>query len=585
MTKASILLLADDRGDQSENVLDHIRSFVEGSVHDVHVYNPRGIWHSRILNLEAFDVLVIHYSIIAFVDHQLSPRFREQIRSYRGLKIQFIQDDYRRINRMCELVNYMGIHVFYTLYPTSMIPRVWSGIPDVEVHSTLAGYIPEKLLATPPRPIAERPIDVGYRGRTPPFWLGRLGEEKPRIAREFSKRAPAYGLKYDISCEESDRILGDAWPQFVSSCRVTLGTESGSSIADFDGSIEESVKRYLAKYPHADFEEVHEVLLAEHEENAPIKVISPRIFEAIALRTPLVLFSGEYSGIITPWRHYIPLEKDFSNMDAVVEKIKDTPFLETMAARAYEEIGKCEKYSFRHMVGGFDELVNARVCALVRPSLTRLRLAKIDGIFRKCTIPAWSIPSFHFNIPFTHCAVGRPKIRFGGGTVYRTEITIPVAAATRLVLLVIFQPAVFRLLLELLWYKRRLNLPPVRTLIKEVLLLCAIRQMNQISKSEGGNYCVVVADTSGELFLLSRPSEKAGHIRPLKFPRTLPLIRWDHSRCSDTIQLRLGPYLYRELGVGDDGRYEFIACSLLAEKVPRTVMRAFEYALLCEPEV
>ena len=38
-------------------------------------------------------------------------------------------------------------------------------------------------------------------------------------------------------------------------------------------------------------------------------VISSRVFEAIASRCLLILFKGDYSGIIKPWKHYLPLEK------------------------------------------------------------------------------------------------------------------------------------------------------------------------------------------------------------------------------------------------------------------------------------
>ena len=55
--------------------------------------------------------------------------------------------------------------------------------------------------------------------------------------------------------------------------------------------------------------------------------ISPRVFEAIALRTALVLFEGEYSGIIAPGVHYIPLKKNLSNLDDVLSLLGDDEYL------------------------------------------------------------------------------------------------------------------------------------------------------------------------------------------------------------------------------------------------------------------
>jgi hypothetical protein len=75
-------------------------------------------------------------------------------------------------------------------------------------------------------------------------------------------------------------------------------------------------------------------------------VISPRIFEAASLRTALVLHPGSYSGILEAWRHYIPLEKDFSNFDEVVRLIRDDAFLESLTEQAHADLIASRRYSF-----------------------------------------------------------------------------------------------------------------------------------------------------------------------------------------------------------------------------------------------
>ena len=47
--------------------------------------------------------------------------------------------------------------------------------------------------------------------------------------------------------------------------------------------------------------------------------ISPRHLEACATRTCQVLVEGEYSGVLRPGEHYIPVRKDLSNLDDVLE--------------------------------------------------------------------------------------------------------------------------------------------------------------------------------------------------------------------------------------------------------------------------
>jgi hypothetical protein len=96
-------------------------------------------------------------------------------------------------------------------------------------------------------------------------------------------------------------------------------------------------------------------LLAKHEGNLVINTISPRAFEAIALRTALVLFPGDYSGILLPERHYVPLLKDFSNFADVAKLLKDPEYLERMAGRAYDDIVASGLYSY----GVFAQQVDA----------------------------------------------------------------------------------------------------------------------------------------------------------------------------------------------------------------------------------
>src|SRR5713101_758863 len=194
----------------------------------------------------------------------------------------------------------IGIHVLYTLVPEPEIPKIWdeSRLPGVLKVNTLAGYVPEALVERRVPAFEARPLDIGYRGRVLPYWLGRIGQEKALIAQGVLAHADRWGLKVDLGWREGDRIYGRSWVDFISSCKATLGTESGATITDFDGSIERSVKRYVADHPQADFEEIHREVLARFEGNVWMNVISPRIFEAVALRTGLILFSGEYSGVL-----------------------------------------------------------------------------------------------------------------------------------------------------------------------------------------------------------------------------------------------------------------------------------------------
>ena len=125
-----------------------------------------------------------------------------------------------------------------------------------------------------------------------------------------------------------------------------------------DLSKRSSVKTYLQENPDADYDEVHELILAPYEGNIVHRTITPRSFEAIAIRTAQVLFPGEYRGVMQPWRHYIPLERDFSNLDQVCGYLRDDDFLQELVDRAYEEIIESGKYDMSMLGKGMDAMID-----------------------------------------------------------------------------------------------------------------------------------------------------------------------------------------------------------------------------------
>jgi hypothetical protein len=372
----SVLLLCDDRPSHAPNVLEHIRAFPRFSRHRFDLFDPRGIARSRFLRLDDYDVVVVHYTVVLY----LSEWFREQIAGFGGLKVQFIQDEYRRVDAITAQMRELGIDVLFSSVPADAVPSVYgSRLPGVDIVPTLTGYVPADLDGRERSPLAGRPLDVVYRGRSIPFWLGRLGQDKASIGQEFLARSASTGLRCDIAWTEADRIYGEEWYRFLGSSRSTLGTESGASIVDFDGSLQERTDGYLTAHPSATFEEVEREILAPFEGNAVIQAISPRVFEAAALGTAMVNFPGRYSDVIEPWVHYVPLEKDFSNFDEVVSAIRDDALLEGLAARTHADLVASGRYSLRTFVQGFDREIEARA----RPGERRRHSRAAGGLNRR----------------------------------------------------------------------------------------------------------------------------------------------------------------------------------------------------------
>lgn len=358
MQKLRILLLAYVVPAHPATMHDHLAALSEMSVHDVFVHCPatERDWAPP---LHEFDVVMLHYSLMIWSDNYLPAYYHDKIAAFRGLKVLFIQDEYREVHAAMDMMERLGVDLLFTCVPARGVEAAYGELKrrGVRIEQTLTGYVPISFDESAVVPMADRPLDVIYRAREVPFALGRLAQEKFEIATTFSKRAGAAGLRYDISCREADRIYGDDWIRFLASSRTSLGTESGASIMDFTGDIDRAVKRYLEENPGAGFGEVHENVLAPYEGNVVINVISPRAFEAIFLRNVLVLYTGEYSNILVPDRHYIALEKDYSNFEEVAERIRDVRFLEEMAGRAYGEIIASGRWSYAAFVRSTDAIL------------------------------------------------------------------------------------------------------------------------------------------------------------------------------------------------------------------------------------
>ena len=165
----------------------------------------------------------------------------------------------------------------------------------------------------------------------------------------------------DISTDHASILIGDDWLDFLLRCRAVLGTESGASLMDIDGSLRPRVDAYMTANPGATFEEVERACFEGVDGNLDLRVLSPRHLEACATRTCQVLIRGEYSGVLEADRHYLALEPDYRNLDDVVSLLRSPDHCRQVAEQAYEDVVASGKWSYREFVRGtLDEVVAAR---------------------------------------------------------------------------------------------------------------------------------------------------------------------------------------------------------------------------------
>ena len=346
-----------------DTIIDHVNSLTRGSRHRVHMVNMIGELPAR-LDLDRFDVIVIHYSITICLPKHLDIESFARIQKAPPLKALFIQDEYRHVDATVQAIHKLGIDVLFTCVPEEEFEKVYpeEKLPRVRKINVLTGYVSAELISQGcPKPLAGRPIDVGYRARRLSAWYGELGREKWRIGEKFAKDAVAHRLKCDISSREEDRIYGREWDKFLVNCRAVLGVESGASVFDFSGDIQTKVEAAEASGNQLTYKELEERFFPGLEGRIRLNQISPRCFEAAARGTLMILYEGEYSGRLKPDRHFVPLKKDHSNMAEVVRTIMDESKAQAIADQAWEEVASASENSYAAFTSMVDDVLESEL--------------------------------------------------------------------------------------------------------------------------------------------------------------------------------------------------------------------------------
>lgn len=321
-------------------------------------------------NLNGFDVVFNSYCARHHADGYVSKSYEKALRGYNGVKIIAIQDEYDNTNRIKQSIRDFAFDIVLTCVPQSSLDYVYprTEFPHVIFKTVFTGYASDALReARPtPKPLSVRGRYIGYRGRELSARYGKLALDKAQIGRTVKKECRKRAIPCDIDITESSRIYGKAWLDFIEDCRVMLGSESGSNVFDFDGSIQQAFDQLTAENGtppnHAQFESY----TLQRESEIEMGQISPRVFECAALRTPMVLLRGKYSNVLEPDLHYIPLEIDYSNIQSVFEKIKDNDLLTNVSNATYNDLIASGKYTYANLV---TEIVDDILKVSKRPAI------------------------------------------------------------------------------------------------------------------------------------------------------------------------------------------------------------------------
>lgn len=353
-----VLLIALYDAHGIETVKRTIFEYKRYSSYSVDIINVQeGLGRLSSEDLCIYKAIIIH-DTAAYNINLLYEIYNKILKHYTGVKVVWRQDEHDKTNLFIDFFDKIELDFLLSIWDVATAEKIYKNNGKnrkLVIMNYLTGYVPDSYKKK--KYWSEiRNVDVGYRGSLQPTIYGRLAYEKHFIGDEFVRFADQYHLKCDISSKWDDRIYGEKWLYFIGSCKAMLGVESGSDIVDFDGSVKAEYDLFLKEHPNSDELERLD-FLKKFEGKISYRAVSPRLFEAAACGTLQILFEGEYQGIFKQYEHYIPLKRDFSNIDEVVNYIRDDKLRKKIVDYAYEDIILSGKYSFESFVEKHDSYI------------------------------------------------------------------------------------------------------------------------------------------------------------------------------------------------------------------------------------
>ncbi len=306
----------------------------------------------------SFDVVVLHTSLLSLRWapehlHLAVDRIRRLGLAPRAC-LAFPQDEFIHTDLLCDALQTLGVtHVFSAAAPAEW-PKIYAPMwpSTVEFHQVLTGYLDDSLLDTIRRlepEIPQRTIDLGYRAWRAAPSLGRLGRQKVEIAERF-RALDGSGLTMDVSTATPTPSSATTGCASCSGAARYWEPRAAQASSTAPASCTTPSTRYLREHPQALFEEVEAACFPGADGSLDLRVISPRHLEACATRTCQVLIRGDYSGILEPDVHYVPVEHDYGNLDEVVATVKDPERCREIAGRAHAHVVASGRWGYRQFV-------------------------------------------------------------------------------------------------------------------------------------------------------------------------------------------------------------------------------------------
>lgn len=267
----------------------------------------------------------------------------------KGPRFLFMGNEYRDLAAKVRLGNEGGCAYLLSQLPQDVAEKLYGPFFAGKVLSI--PHALNDLIYQPSIPMAERRIDIGYRGEKYPLYLGH--DERGQLFQFLSEKAEQHSIRTDIQFGRGNkkRLPRKEWAQFLNNCKCTIATETGAEFLSMSDKLRYSVNAFLEKHPDANLETIKTTIiepLLKKDNFVSGRAISSRHFDAIGAGTCIISYPGRFNDILKPEEHYIALPYDPNAAETVLVKIFDKNSLQELSKRVRNYV--LENHCLRHRV-------------------------------------------------------------------------------------------------------------------------------------------------------------------------------------------------------------------------------------------
>lgn len=316
---------------QLEKMLLRHRDNHEVLIWDIHAGSPRWLREVK------WDGIFLGPSFLwsRFAEGLPMKKKFEWVSDSQATKVALPQDEYDSPRVLDNWLSEWGVNLLVSIFPDHsdvLYPKLKSG--KTRFIKGFTGFVSENMIEAAGRNLSKpRGIDIFYRAHTISPRYGELGRLKEEIARQVttSSEQSESHLTIDISTRLEDTLLGASWYEKLVDSRYTLSVPSGSSLIDLFGNLGHA----LSTNPELSPEHM---LSVDGVISRELAALSPRHLEAAVFETAQIALEGSYEGALTPGTNALLLNRDFSNVEDVIETLRDETLRQEIALGAKESV-------------------------------------------------------------------------------------------------------------------------------------------------------------------------------------------------------------------------------------------------------